>query len=179
MPTSFEHRTLDPVESGLSSFAARNAGERWRKYAAAAVVVTAAAALVEWFMGRLLLCQCGYVKLWHGVVYSSENSPHLSDWYTFTHVLHGLGFYFLLWLAAGRFDVGLRFVLAPAETARGLRRMVLAAAPLLEAVPDMTSETAPMVLPETAPRVSPRPALDAVPGIGPARLEQLRELVVV
>lgn len=56
----------------------------------------------------------------------------------------------------------LRFVLAPAETARGLRRMVLAAAPLPEAGPQ---RSAPEVLPETAAEVSPRPALEAVPGI--------------
>jgi hypothetical protein len=72
----------------------------------------AAAALVEFAMGRVLWCRCGYIKLWHGVVYSSENSQHLTDWYTFTHILHGIAFYFLLWLAARRLDPRLRFVLA-------------------------------------------------------------------
>jgi Protein of unknown function (DUF2585) len=84
----------------------------WRAWAIAAIAIVAAAASIELAMGRVAICRCGYVKLWHGVVNSSENSQHITDWYTFSHVVHGIGFYALLWLVARRLPPGARFVLA-------------------------------------------------------------------
>jgi len=78
----------------------------------AAVAIVCAAALVEYAMGRVPICRCGYIRFWHGVVKSSENSQQITDWYTFTHIIHGIAFYVLLWLFARRLPVEIRFVLA-------------------------------------------------------------------
>ena len=75
-----------------------------------AAAVTALAA-----MGRPLLCQCGRLDLWGQV--GPEQSQMLADWYSPSHVIHGLLFYAIAWKLLPRWGQGARFLLALAVEA--------------------------------------------------------------
>src|SRR5690242_20148596 len=83
-----------------------------RRAAILAIVVVAAAAATELAMGRHSICTCGTIDLWVGARDSPKTSQMLADWYSLSHIVHGLLFYALLWLVFRRRPVGTRFVAA-------------------------------------------------------------------
>jgi hypothetical protein len=86
-----------------------------RRATLAAILLFAAAALILWAMGRPPICTCGQVTLWGRV--GPAQSQMLADWYSPSHVIHGLIFYALLRLAARDWPVERRFLVALAVEA--------------------------------------------------------------
>lgn len=68
-----------------------------------AIAITLVAVTLQLhYQGRLWLCSCGRLFLWVGEARSTNTSQHLLDPYSFTHVLHGVVFYWLLTFLAPR-----------------------------------------------------------------------------
>ena len=83
-----------------------------RVYWLLALTILAGAALTLWLMGRTPICTCGEVYLWVGEVQGPNNSQHLTDWYTPSHLIHGFLFAGLTWWAMRRRPLGQRVCLA-------------------------------------------------------------------
>ena len=83
-----------------------------RKYWLIALALALAAAAILLMMGRPPICTCDEVKLWVGEVHGPDNSQHLADWYTPSHIIHGFLFYFLGWLFLRRNPPGDRLIAA-------------------------------------------------------------------
>src|SRR5262245_5998663 len=96
--------------SATTSITARRL--KLRHYALIGALMIAAAAAILLLMGRNPICTCGTIKLWVNESNSSDNSQHIADWYTLSHVIHGFLFYGILWLVARRMPLGARLLVA-------------------------------------------------------------------
>jgi hypothetical protein len=92
----------------------RRKGPRWQIDVAAALGIVCVTALLEVSMGRTLAYRNGPIRSWVSEVHSDENSQQISDWYTFSHVIHGAVFYGVTHLAMGPASLGLRAAVAVA-----------------------------------------------------------------
>lgn len=84
----------------------------WRRLLALSLLIFCIAAALLLAMGRHPICTCGSVALWVGARDSAETSQMLADWYSLSHVVHGLIFYALLRLLAPRLAVEWGFLIA-------------------------------------------------------------------
>ena len=75
-------------------------GITWRHIATVLFVLVVTAIALS-AMGRSWWCKCGGMVLWSGDIVSAHNSQHLFDPYSFTHVLHGIALYGMVWLLLG------------------------------------------------------------------------------
>ncbi|MEM8668549.1 MAG: DUF2585 family protein [Planctomycetota bacterium] len=76
------------------------------------LVVAGMTAITLGSMGRIWWCACGSLNLASWDIWSTHNSQHLIDPYTFSHVLHGVIFYWLLQLVPDRYIGHRRFLVA-------------------------------------------------------------------
>lgn len=77
-----------------------------------AIAILACVATVELGMGRHLICTCGTIDLWVNGRDSPKTSQMLADWYSLSHIVHGLIFYAALWMLARCWPVERRFLSA-------------------------------------------------------------------
>ncbi len=85
---------------------------RDRLFLLLAVGVIVATALTEWGMGRSVFGPDGQFGLWEGDTWSAGCSQRVADAYAFSHIIHGMLFYGLLWLVARRLPVSARYLIA-------------------------------------------------------------------
>ena len=85
---------------------------RRARWSLLALLIVALAAAILLAMGRNPICTCGTIDLWVAERDSSRTSQMLTDWYSFSHIVHGLLFYAGLWLVARQWPIEWRFTAA-------------------------------------------------------------------
>jgi hypothetical protein len=89
--------------------ASRFSPKFWLGVAAALVLLQV---IILYWMGRVPICECGYIKLFEPGVNSPGNSQHLADWYTPSHIIHGFVFFALAWLLFRKHSMAFKLAFA-------------------------------------------------------------------
>jgi len=84
-----------------------------KKVAVTVVIILIFVIGIHILNGRNFICTCGYIKLFNGQV-NVDDSQHLTDWYTLSHIIHGFLFYFLTYLLSKwkKIPLAIRFIIA-------------------------------------------------------------------
>jgi hypothetical protein len=94
-----------------------NEKESWsvdkRPYYSLGVLIAVAVVILR-FQGRVWWCQAGDYTPWSWEIWSTHNSQHMVDPYSFTHVLHGIFEFWLIGLVFRRLPLTWRFAIAVA-----------------------------------------------------------------
>lgn len=83
-----------------------------RAVLAIAISLIALQATILSLMGQPLLAAAAPFRLWAGNPLGPDNSQQLTDWYSLSHIVHGLIFYGLSRLIAPRLPFAVRLLLA-------------------------------------------------------------------
>ncbi|MBA2589321.1 MAG: DUF2585 family protein [Alphaproteobacteria bacterium] len=81
-------------------------------YALGAAALVALQALVLHSFGQPFLAASGRILLWVNDPFSPDTSQQLADWYSFSHLIHGFIFFWLLKLVAPRLPLPTRLLIA-------------------------------------------------------------------
>ncbi len=85
-------------------------------YACIVLALLALKAAVLSVMGRPTICPCGFVQIWSGNVGGTDNSQHFADWYSASHLIFGMGLYWLLWKTSRHWPRGWLLVVVVASS---------------------------------------------------------------
>jgi len=86
-------------------------------YVLIAAALFAAKIAALWAIGRSLICGCGFLRLWHGEVGTPEDSQHFADWYSASHLIFGVGLYWVMWRTSRHWPLGWVFIVVIASSA--------------------------------------------------------------
>jgi hypothetical protein len=92
----------------------RRGGGQWQADVAVALAIVFVTAALEISMGRTLTYRSGPIRPWVSEVHSDQNSQQISDWYTFSHIIHGALFFGATHLVMRRAPLALRLAVAVA-----------------------------------------------------------------